>query len=106
MRDQTWIAVMLYAVGGLRGASDLVRLKQAGIRGFLVASALHDGRLTGADFTAAAEKRRRKRKIKRGQGPFMLLAKAPLCCWLLSLARRDASRHCAGRRHGRVSVRH
>ncbi|MGH6801556.1 MAG: HisA/HisF-related TIM barrel protein [Methylocella sp.] len=48
--------VMLYAAGGLRGASDLMRLQQAGIRGVLVASALHDGRLTGADLAAAASK--------------------------------------------------
>ncbi|MGH6794119.1 MAG: HisA/HisF-related TIM barrel protein, partial [Methylocella sp.] len=48
--------VMLYAAGGLRGAADLTRLKQAGIRGVLVASALHDGRLTGADLAAAASK--------------------------------------------------
>jgi phosphoribosylformimino-5-aminoimidazole carboxamide ribotide isomerase len=48
--------VMLYAAGGVRGASDLMRLKQAGIRGVLVASALHDGRLTGADLAAAASK--------------------------------------------------
>ena len=68
--------VMLYAAGGLRGASDLMRLKQAGIRGVLVASALHDGRLTGADLAAAASKWRRRRKIKRGQGPFMLLVLA------------------------------
>ena len=46
--------VMLYAAGGLRGASDLVRLKQAGKWGVLVASALHDGRLTGADLAVAA----------------------------------------------------
>ena len=48
--------VMLYAAGGLRDASDVMRLKQAGIRGVLVASALHDGRLTGADLAAAASK--------------------------------------------------
>jgi phosphoribosylformimino-5-aminoimidazole carboxamide ribotide isomerase len=63
MRDPTWIVsrilngvpdVMLYAAGGLRGASDLVRLKQAGKWGVLVASALHDGRLTGADLAVAA----------------------------------------------------
>jgi phosphoribosylformimino-5-aminoimidazole carboxamide ribotide isomerase len=46
--------VTLYAAGGLRGASDLVRLQQAGIQGALVASALHDGRLNGADIAAAA----------------------------------------------------
>jgi len=41
--------VMLYAAGGLRGAFDLIRLKQAGVSGVLVASALHDGLLTSAD---------------------------------------------------------
>jgi phosphoribosylformimino-5-aminoimidazole carboxamide ribotide isomerase len=46
--------VMLYAAGGLRGASDLVRLKQAGIWGVLVASALHEGDLIGADLAAVA----------------------------------------------------
>jgi phosphoribosylformimino-5-aminoimidazole carboxamide ribotide isomerase len=48
--------VMLYAAGGVRGASDLMRLKQAGTRGVLVASALHAGRLNGADLAAAASK--------------------------------------------------
>jgi phosphoribosylformimino-5-aminoimidazole carboxamide ribotide isomerase len=46
--------VMLYAAGGLRDASDLMRLKPAGISGALVASALHDGRLTGADLARIA----------------------------------------------------
>ncbi|MGO9235458.1 MAG: HisA/HisF-related TIM barrel protein [Methylocella sp.] len=41
--------VMLYAAGGLRGGFDLMRLNQEGMSGVLVASALHDGRLTGAD---------------------------------------------------------
>jgi phosphoribosylformimino-5-aminoimidazole carboxamide ribotide isomerase len=44
--------IMLYAAGGLRGSSDLVQLKQAGISGVLVASALHDGRLTGPGLAA------------------------------------------------------
>jgi uncharacterized protein related to proFAR isomerase len=48
--------VMLYAAGGLRGASDLVRPKQAGTRGVPVASALHEGRLNGAHLAAAASK--------------------------------------------------
>jgi uncharacterized protein related to proFAR isomerase len=47
---------VLYAAGGVRGASDLMRLKQAGTRGVLVASALHAGRLNGADLAAAASK--------------------------------------------------
>jgi phosphoribosylformimino-5-aminoimidazole carboxamide ribotide isomerase len=37
-----------------RQAPDLTRLNQAGISGVLVASALHDGRLTGTDLALAA----------------------------------------------------
>jgi len=43
----------IYAAGGLRDSIDLLRLKQSGISGVLVASALHDGRLSGADIAAA-----------------------------------------------------
>jgi len=39
----------LYAGGGVRGLSDLLALKSIGIDGALVASALHDGRLTRAE---------------------------------------------------------
>jgi len=39
----------VYAAGGLRHAGDLHELRNAGIAGVLVASALHDGRLTAAD---------------------------------------------------------
>jgi len=42
----------LYAAGGVRGPDDLAALARAGVRGALVASALHDGRLTGADIAA------------------------------------------------------
>jgi phosphoribosylformimino-5-aminoimidazole carboxamide ribotide isomerase len=42
----------VYAAGGLRHAGDLDELKNAGIAGVLVASALHDGRLTRADIAA------------------------------------------------------
>jgi phosphoribosylformimino-5-aminoimidazole carboxamide ribotide isomerase len=42
----------IYAAGGLRHAGDLDELKNAGIAGVLVASALHDGRLTRADIAA------------------------------------------------------
>ena len=45
----------LYAAGGLRGASDLMRLNEAGMSGVLVASALHDGRLTRADLARMEE---------------------------------------------------
>jgi len=39
----------IYAAGGVREAADLAALKNAGIAGALVASCLHDGRLTGRD---------------------------------------------------------
>jgi uncharacterized protein related to proFAR isomerase len=39
----------LYAAGGVRDASDIERLTAMGVAGALVASALHDGRLTRAD---------------------------------------------------------
>ena len=54
--------VMLYAAGGLRDALDLVPLKQANIKGILIASALHDGRLTGADLAPAATEGAEKAK--------------------------------------------
>jgi len=40
---------LVYAAGGVRGVADLAALKQRGIAGALVATCLHDGRLTGAD---------------------------------------------------------
>jgi phosphoribosylformimino-5-aminoimidazole carboxamide ribotide isomerase len=43
---------LVYAAGGLRHAGDLDELNNAGIAGVLVASALHDGRLTRADIAA------------------------------------------------------
>jgi phosphoribosylformimino-5-aminoimidazole carboxamide ribotide isomerase len=39
----------IYAAGGVRDAGDLAGLAAAGAAGALVATALHDGRLTGAD---------------------------------------------------------
>ena len=39
----------IYAAGGVRDINDLRALKAAGIAGALVATALHDGRLTGAE---------------------------------------------------------
>jgi HisA/HisF family protein len=39
----------IYAAGGVRGRSDLAALRAAGAAGVLVASALHDGRLSSAD---------------------------------------------------------
>jgi phosphoribosylformimino-5-aminoimidazole carboxamide ribotide isomerase len=43
----------LIAGGGVRNLDDLKRIADAGCRGALVASALHDGRLTRADWDAA-----------------------------------------------------
>lgn len=45
----------VYAAGGVRGMTDLTRLRQSGIAGALVASALHDGRLTSADLAGLAD---------------------------------------------------
>jgi phosphoribosylformimino-5-aminoimidazole carboxamide ribotide isomerase len=42
----------VYAAGGVRDAADLVSLKRANIAGALVASSLHEGRLTGKDIGA------------------------------------------------------
>ena len=42
--------VEVIAGGGVRGPDDLRRLKACGVRAALVASALHDGRLTRADW--------------------------------------------------------
>lgn len=39
----------VYAAGGVRGVDDLARLEEAGAAGALVASALHDGRITASD---------------------------------------------------------
>lgn len=43
----------IFAAGGLSDAHDLERLAKVGVSGVLVASALHDGRLTGADLAVA-----------------------------------------------------
>jgi phosphoribosylformimino-5-aminoimidazole carboxamide ribotide isomerase len=43
---------LLYAAGGVRGPGDLDALAAAGIAGALVASALHDGRLTPGEVAA------------------------------------------------------
>jgi HisA/HisF family protein len=40
---------LIYAAGGVRDAVDLAALQRFGVAGALVATSLHDGRLTGAD---------------------------------------------------------
>jgi HisA/HisF family protein len=42
----------VYAAGGVRDGNDLAALKSCGLAGALIASALHNGALTGADFAA------------------------------------------------------
>jgi HisA/HisF family protein len=42
---------LVFAAGGVRDADDLKTLKEGGIAGALVASSLHDGRLTAADMS-------------------------------------------------------
>jgi len=39
----------IYSAGGVRDTTDLFALASAGIAGALVASSLHDGRITNAD---------------------------------------------------------
>jgi phosphoribosylformimino-5-aminoimidazole carboxamide ribotide isomerase len=49
-------ARMIYAAGGVRDAGDLTALAHAGIAGALVASCLHDGRLSGAEIAALKQR--------------------------------------------------
>ena len=48
----TYRDVEVIAGGGVRDAADLRRLKEWGVRAALVASALHDGRLSREDLAA------------------------------------------------------
>lgn len=49
---EAYPGVEVAAGGGVRGPDDLRRLRDCGVAAVLVASALHDGRLTRADFTS------------------------------------------------------
>jgi phosphoribosylformimino-5-aminoimidazole carboxamide ribotide isomerase len=46
----------VYAAGGVRGIGDLERLREAGAAGALVATALHEGRLTSGDLARLGAK--------------------------------------------------
>jgi len=52
----------LLAGGGVRGPEDLTRLADAGCDGALVATALHDGRLSAEDVAAARRRHRSERR--------------------------------------------
>jgi phosphoribosylformimino-5-aminoimidazole carboxamide ribotide isomerase len=52
----------LLAGGGVRGPEDLARLADAGCDGALVATALHDGRLSAEDVAAARRRHRNERR--------------------------------------------
>jgi phosphoribosylformimino-5-aminoimidazole carboxamide ribotide isomerase len=54
-------AVTLVAGGGVRGVEDLAQLAGLGCHGALVATALHDGRITAADVAAVQGHRRSRR---------------------------------------------
>lgn len=43
------VNTQIYAAGGIRNVSDLLRLKEMGIAGALIATCLHNGSITGAD---------------------------------------------------------
>jgi phosphoribosylformimino-5-aminoimidazole carboxamide ribotide isomerase len=49
LAQQTSPGKHIYAAGGVRDRADLYRLRDMGVTGALVASALHDGRITHAD---------------------------------------------------------
>lgn len=59
----------IYAAGGVRNASDLRALMGTGMNGVLVASALHDGRLTVADIAACGERGHATRDKKGARAP-------------------------------------
>lgn len=46
-----------YAAGGVRGAADLAALTEIGVAGVLLATALHDGRLSPTDLAACHDSR-------------------------------------------------
>ena len=50
----------IYLAGGVRDRRDLAAIEASGAAGVLVASALHDGRLAGADLAAIAGPKNRK----------------------------------------------
>jgi phosphoribosylformimino-5-aminoimidazole carboxamide ribotide isomerase len=50
----------IYAAGGVRDTSDLAALQQLGVAGALVATSLHDGRLSGADLARIDDRARHR----------------------------------------------
>ena len=60
IRAAAGLGRLVYAAGGVRDARDLTTLAQAGINGALVASCLHDGRLTKQDLATLRQAPARK----------------------------------------------
>jgi phosphoribosylformimino-5-aminoimidazole carboxamide ribotide isomerase len=73
----------VFAAGGVRGADDLERLEAIGAAGALVATALHDGALTRADFDRFASAHK-----KKGSPEAPLASEPPKLSW----RRKDVSR--------------
>jgi phosphoribosylformimino-5-aminoimidazole carboxamide ribotide isomerase len=57
----------VYAAGGLRDRTDLEALQAAGVAGVLAASALHDGRITGADFAVGRDEGHLRGAVTKAQ---------------------------------------
>ena len=56
--NRRWPQLEIIAGGGVRGPADLIRLAECGVDQALVASALHDGRLTPQDVAAIRDRPR------------------------------------------------
>ena len=52
---QTWPDTMIVTGGGIRGIDDLRRLDPAIVDGVLIASALHNGAITGSDLLSLTQ---------------------------------------------------
>jgi phosphoribosylformimino-5-aminoimidazole carboxamide ribotide isomerase len=57
----------VYAAGGLRDRADLQALRAAGASGVLAASALHDGRITGADLAEGCDEGHLQNAVTKAQ---------------------------------------
>jgi phosphoribosylformimino-5-aminoimidazole carboxamide ribotide isomerase len=63
-----WPALEIIAGGGVSGLADLGRLRAVGVDAVLVASALHDGRLTRRDFCDTEDSKTKGARCLRASG--------------------------------------